>query len=97
MVEESELNYLMLDHAKERIVEVHPAEDVRFTQKISVMNVVIEDIMPVIVVALKGEDAGKYIILNEFETIIAYFIIYDFTYLVLLFTVKSYIILILRL
>lgn len=53
--------------------------------------------MPVIVVALKGEDAGKYIILNEFETIIAYFIIYDFTYLVLLFTVKSYFILILRL
>lgn len=58
MVDVSELNYLMLDHVKVHIVEVCPVEDVHFTLKINVMNVVIVDIMLVIADVLKEDGAG---------------------------------------
>lgn len=58
MVDVSELNYLMLDHVKVLIVEVYPVEDVHFTLKINVMNVVIVDIMLVIADVLKEDGAG---------------------------------------
>lgn len=59
VVDVSELSYLMRDHVKALIVEVHLVVDDRSTQKISVMSVVIGGIMPAIVDVLKEEDAGK--------------------------------------
>lgn len=64
MVDESELNYLMLDHVKVLIEEAHLAEDVHSILKTNVMNVVIEDIMPVTVDVLKEGDAGKFVFIQ---------------------------------
>lgn len=61
VVDESELNYLMLDHVKVHTVEAHHVEDVHSTQKINAMNVVIEDIMLETVDVLKEDGAGKLI------------------------------------
>lgn len=60
VVDESELNYLMLDHVKVLIGGAHLVEDVHSILKTNVMNVAIEDIMLVTVDVLKEGDAGKF-------------------------------------
>lgn len=60
VVDVLELNYQMLDHAKVVTVEGHLVEADHSIQKINVMNVVIEDIMPEIVDVLRVDDAGKF-------------------------------------
>lgn len=64
MVDESELNYLMLDHVKVLIEEAHLVEDVHSILKTNVMNAVIEDIMPVTVDVLKEGDAGTFVFIQ---------------------------------